>query len=82
MWEQDSNLDMQVIVKTEPEDKEAEDSNHDNTNFVFNNEDNCYNSSVIKSEPKNDNDTETVNGSSNFVVTMTNNYSLLHDGSF
>jgi hypothetical protein len=51
MWEQDSNLDMQVIVKTEPEDKEAEDSNHDNTNFVFNNEDNCYNSSVIKAFP-------------------------------
>jgi hypothetical protein len=29
MWEQDSNLDLHVIVKTEPEDKEAEDSNHD-----------------------------------------------------
>jgi hypothetical protein len=74
MWEQDSNLDLHVIVKTEPEDKEAEDSNHDNTNFVFNNEDNCYNSSVIKSELKSDDDTETVNGSSNFVIAMTNNY--------
>lgn len=73
MWEQDSTLDMHVIVKTEPQDKEAKDSNNDNTNVVFNNEDNCYNSSVIKSEPKSDDDTETVNGSSNFVVSMTNN---------